>query len=946
MKIGSKVTSKTYHEKGNGFIVSFSEFMGESYAEVQFQNGELLTIEKNDLQELSNISSQFAISEFASSHLFLSRLLCSQIDCLLTERELISSVNYKIQPLPHQLLTIDFVLNRYKPRCLIADEVGLGKTIEAILVYEELKLRGFANKVLIVVPSGLILQWQEELRLKFDETFIIYDNQYIKHLKQTYGKESNVWEHHDQIIASMDTIKPYKLKKDIDAKERKRREWRNRYIFEDIKEAGFDLVFFDEAHKLTKKSDGNTTSRYKLGIQLSEVIPIVLLLTATPHQGDESMFLNLLRIIDPITFKTTKSLTPKTVGEITVRNKKRAVVDFEGKRIFKHRITSLIKINRDEIRNSDEIELYNYVTDYVKEYYGIATFQNNSALIFLLILYQRITASSSFAVLNTLRKRLFFINQLEEEIEKALPDEESNMDDLEDFVLHKRIWDNSEEIETEKKFINHCIGLAKKVSANYSDEKFKKLIELIDEIKHRENNPELKFIIFTEFRATQTAIIEYLAKYGYRSSYINGGLSRDHKVEQIELFRNETQILVSTDAGGEGINLQFCYCLINFDLPWNPTRLEQRIGRVDRIGQSKNVLIFNFQLTNTIDDYVRETLERKLKLIKEQFGEDKYSDVITFLQDEFSFEKLYLDALIHKEKEEAIIEQQAEELYNKAVKVLEKDEMILPFTTFNQSADALVDKKSNNLIKKTIFYYFRSQDLEISEYKKNKGVYFFDSPFDVKNKYRNIVFDNDIACDSEKYEFLNVSHPLLTRIRRLFNSNLGSVSSFKINSSKFKNNFGILFYFKATVTNNLDKIYKSIIPIYLENGERYNGRISKHLKSLDNCEIENFPLSDKLNIDYDIAEKIAIESASEILMDILFKKKMEWNEQIDNFKVKAIDYYNYKRNAIEDIPIENIRNSKLEQIKAEQEREYANLEKKKMIVPKLEIDQVCLMEFK
>jgi len=758
VKIGTKITSKTYPEKGNGFIISFSDFLGEKYAEIQFQNGELLTIKEDDLQETSNLTDLISTSKFASSHLFLSRMLCTQIECLLTERELISSVNYKIQPLPHQLLTIDFVLNRYKPRCLIADEVGLGKTIEAILVYEELKLRGLAKKVLIVVPSGLIIQWQEELRLKFNETFIIYDNQYIKHLKQTYGKETNVWEHHDQIIASMDTIKPYKLKKDLDAKDLKRREWRNKNIFEDIKEAGFDLVFFDEAHKLTKKSDGMTTSRYKLGIQLSEVIPIVLLLTATPHQGDESMFLNLLRIIDPITFKTTKSLTPKTVGEITVRNKKRAVIDFEGNRIFKHRITSLIKINRDEKRNSAEIELYNYVTDYVQEYYGIATFQNNNALIFLLILYQRITASSSFAVLNTLKKRMIFIDQLEEEIEKELPNEESNMDDLEDFILHKKIWDNTEEIETEKKFINHCISLAIKVSSNYSDEKFKKLLETIDEIKLREKNPFLKFIIFTEFRATQTAIIEYLAKYGYSSSYINGGLSREHKVEQIELFRNESQILVSTDAGGEGINLQFCYCLINFDLPWNPTRLEQRIGRVDRIGQSKNVLIFNFQLTNTIDDYVRETLERKLKLIKEQFGEDKYSDVITYLQDEFSFEKLYLDALIYKEKEEAIIEQQADELYKKALKVLEKDEMILPFTHFNKSADDLVDYKSNNLVKNAVFHYFKSQDIEINKYKNIDGVYFFDSPFDSKIKYRNIVFNNDVAFS---HYFLFLYHLLI-----------------------------------------------------------------------------------------------------------------------------------------------------------------------------------------
>jgi len=154
-----------------------------------------------------------------------------------------------------------------------------------------------------------------------------------------------------------------------------------------------------------------------------------------------------------------------------------------------------------------------------------------------------------------------------------------------------------------------------------------------------------------------------------------------------------------------------------------------------------------------------------------------------------------------------------------------------------------------------------------------------------------------------------------------------------------------MFYFKATITNNLDKKYQSVIPVFLENGEKYNSRISKHLYSLNSFEIENYPLSDKLIIDFDVAVSKAKESATEILMDILFEKKTEWISKIDDFKIKVIDHYNYKKNAINDIPIENIKNSKLEQIKKEQDKEFADLEKKKMIVPKLEIDQVYLLEF-
>ena len=944
MKLGTKVRSKGYSDKGNGVIVSVSKLFAEKYYDVQFADKTVIRTSEQDLSTVPIVSDLITEAEFSSIELFLTRYLLSKVDCLLTKREIVSSVNFKIQPLPHQLLAIDFVLNRFEPRCLIADEVGLGKTIEAILIYEELKLRGIAHKVLIIVPSGLMIQWQEELRLKFDEHFVIYDSAYIKSLKNTYGEECNIWDYHDQIIASVDTVKPLRIKDNLAQSEQKKREWHNKEVFEKIREAHFDIVFFDEAHKLTKKSDGATTGRYHLGKELAEVIPIVILLTATPHQGDEYLFLNLLKLIDPITFVNKDSLTPENVGSVTVRNKKRAVVDFKGKRIFKERLTSLVEINRNEEQNGDELQLYDLITSYIEEVYNLAKMANNNALKLLLILYQRITASSSFAVYKTLKRRLNYLQmgELDElDLEEYFLDDEN-----EENLLKKKFGKTDSDIATEIEFLQRCISLAKKININFGDAKFSKLLEIMQEIKKRENNPFLKFIIFTEFIATQEAIIEFLKKYGYESSFINGDLSRDQKIEQIEDFRRKTQVLVSTDAGGEGINLQFCYCMINFDLPWNPTRLEQRIGRVDRIGQEKNVLVFNFQLTDTIEDYVRTTLEAKLGLIKKQFGEDKYQDVISLIQEEFSFEKLYIDALLIKEQESRVLDQIGDEIYLRAKQILEKNDLILPFTQFNNNPNELLDKNSNQLIESLVKQFLQEKRIEINEYKQHPGTYFFDSPFNDKHKYQQIVFQNSKACDSMKYEFINVNHPMIGNIRKSLNPEDGLVTSLRIISDKFSGINGCLFLYNLEIKNNIDRSYKIIISVFLQDGKTYNRRISNYLSDLEYLDIERYPASfDNQLVPMDESLVIAKSVADEKAVEIFYNKKNEWSEMLDKFADKARKYCDYKIESAEKVAIENIRNAKIRRLQNKYQDELQLIVKKRIIVPNLEMSQIAFVRF-
>jgi len=362
---------------------------------------------------------------------------------------------------------------------------------EAVLVYEEFNLRGIAGKVLIVVPSGLGLQWHEELECKFNEHFVIYSKEYIRSLVQNFGEGTNVWKQHDKIIAPIDSIKPLKVDDSLNPREKARREWHNNHVFNDLAEAGFDIVIIDEAHKLSKYGDGSETARFKLGQLLSRAAPVLLLLTATPHQGDENLFLNLLRLIDPALFTSPKSITPELVQEVTVRNKKRAVVDFDGNRIFKNRITSLLEIHRTRQDNPEELDLYDYVTEYTGKYYNLAKRGNNQLLMLLVMLYQRIVSSSSFALLEAMQRRQAFLAGQAQKMELLLAEDRDEEDIDFDELLRQAIFTQKEDYEAEKVFVENCIHLAEKCTAGYRDSKFRKLVEFIDEIIKRENKQEL-----------------------------------------------------------------------------------------------------------------------------------------------------------------------------------------------------------------------------------------------------------------------------------------------------------------------------------------------------------------------------------------------------------------------------------------------------------------------
>jgi len=564
----------------------------------------------------------------------------------LEDNLLLAPIQSSVVPLPHQLYALNRAMSRDRIRYLLADEVGLGKTIEAGLILRELKLRGMVRRVLVVAPKGLVRQWQAEMRLHFGEAFRFVEPSELAAFRQwrdngalsVSGGDDNLWRMHDQVIVSLDSVKPIEG----------RRGWSleqlatyNRERFEDLISAGWDLVIIDEAHRLGGSTE--QVARYKLGAALAEAAPYLLLLSATPHQGKTDQFMRLMQLLDREAFPDEGSINRDRVRPFVIRTEKRAAIDAEGQPLFKPRSTRLQAVAWQD-RHAAQQRLYEAVTDYVRHAYNQAMAAKQRHIGFLMILMQRLVTSSTAAIRATLEKRQALLDapQAQANLFEAVdPDEWAELDGQSqlDIALQAGGW------EREKSEVEMLLDLARETERQGTDAKAEALLELIYKLQQEENDPQLKVLVFTEFVPTQAMLAEFLESRGFSVALLNGGMDLDARTRAQQAFSRDVRILISTDAGGEGLNLQFCHVIVNFDMPWNPMRLEQRIGRVDRIGQPHVVRAINFVLEDTVEHRVREVLEEKLAVIAQEFGVDKAADVMDSVEVEPIFDELFVHGL-------------------------------------------------------------------------------------------------------------------------------------------------------------------------------------------------------------------------------------------------------------------------------------------------------------
>ena len=543
----------------------------------------------------------------------------------------------KALPLPHQFRVLRKAMGGFPVRMMLADEVGMGKTIEAGLVLKELKLRGMVERILVLAPKSLLLQWIAEMDSLFGERFDLV-------LPGNWGADvatrgDNEWKRYSQVVSSVDSVKPKDSQKGWT---QERIDRFNLERFHDLIGAGWDLVIIDESHKIAGASD--EVSRHELAKEISKASPHLLLLTATPHSGKSDAFGRLLSLIDPVALAPGTPLTREIVEPYVVRTEKRTSTDADGKPLFAPRTTRLVAVPF-EARHAVQEQLYEEVSNYVIEGYNSAIRTGDKGSRLLLILIQRLVSSSTSAIRRFLERRLEVLRSEEASLKSSASEHLPDDVDLDEAVQAVLFYVESSSKEEED--VRRLLDLTIQVENAGADARTEALYEHMLRIAKEDSEPSKKFLIFTEFTATQEMLQEFLELRGYSVVTLNGSMDLAERKQAVEEFRSAAQVLICTDAGGEGLNMQFANVVFNYDLPWNPMRVEQRIGRVDRIGQKKEVRAINLVLENSVEARVYEVWQEKLATILAEFGVDKTGDVLDSGEASGEFERLARVALLN-----------------------------------------------------------------------------------------------------------------------------------------------------------------------------------------------------------------------------------------------------------------------------------------------------------
>ena len=574
--------------------------------------------------------------------------IATKIKQEIAEKHILAPYESNLIPLPHQILVLEKVMQGVQTRFMLADEVGMGKTIEAGLVLKEKKLRGEVKRILLVVPKSAMLQWQSEMKEHFAENFFIYDSDLITSMAKTFAsfdaeEELNFWRQHNQIIVSIDALKPIESRQGWN---QERVDAYNKYRLEMVVNADFDMVIIDEAHRMGGSS--TSVSRFKMAEVLCNAVPNLLLLTATPHRGKSDHFRRLLQLMDADAFSGEGMPCIEDIQPYVMRSEKRFAVDYDGKKLFNERTTVRLDVLLDPLRHAAQIALYKHITDYVRICFGRAKSAKRNATGLVMVMLQKLASSSTDAILSALRTRLYRLENGEDEdnldgygLDGSLDYEDDELDVSDYSVEH-----TSSGLKTEIEMLQKLVEEAELCKATETDAKATALMEKIYSLRNSGIEANNKVLVFTEFRQTQDFLIRVLNEQGLKCEKVNGSMSMEERHRALVNFRDEADVLVATDAAGESLNVQFCHIVFNYDLPWNPMALEQRIGRVDRIGQKYEVKAFNMLTNNSVDYRIYNIIVEKLDIIMEELGIDKTSDVLDSTIDAKKINHLYLQSLL------------------------------------------------------------------------------------------------------------------------------------------------------------------------------------------------------------------------------------------------------------------------------------------------------------
>jgi len=733
----------------------------------------------------------------------------------------------QIDALPHQIDAVYYhILQNPRIRFLLADDPGAGKTIMAGLIIKELKYRGLIQRILIITPGHLKYQWLREMKDKFHEDFKLIERSIVE-----AAWRQNVFEEENQVITSIDFAK-------------------QEAILPYLKETTWDLIIVDEAHKMSAFQYGekiNKTARYILGETASEISNYLLFMTATPHRGDVNNFKLFLDLLEPGFFATSEMLTQSIQNKdnpLFLRRLKEDMKNFDGTPLFPKRY---VNTNAFELSEGEK-RLYDEVTKYVEEHFNKAIQKEKRNVAFAMMILQRRLASSVRAIRMSLERRRRKLHDLyeasenysygeyytEERIEEWSEDERWKVE--EELLERLTSADSKEELKIEIEVLDHLIVLSKEVEKQESEAKLTALKGVIEELRLKEKNNKL--LIFTESRDTLNYLIEKIKDWGFSTTQIHGLMKMDDRIRAEQDFKNTAQICVATEAAGEGINLQFCSLMINYDIPWNPNRPEQRMGRIHRYGQRYEVYIYNLVAKDTREGKILIKLFEKLKSMSEQMGSDRVFDVIgDVVESGKNLRDLIIEAISNQRSMEAILEEfdripdevSIEKVRRASMEALSTHHIDL-YRILGEQRNA----KENRLVPEYIEAFFKRSakvhNIPVEE--RADGFYRIPSiPFDIRNRttsfknmfgevnkeYTKVSFDKTQAFEHQG-EFVAMGHPLL---ECLVESNFQQFSNQARNGAVFIDldgkMDGLIYMLNAEIRDGNDQVAgKKLFCVYQE----------------------------------------------------------------------------------------------------------------------------------
>lgn len=923
-------------------------------------DGQMLTVAEADLRPhvLDDPQSRIREGRLGSPRRFCLAVTARRYELEQLSNDLITLGEARVDIKPHQVSVVHRVVSDYPHRYLLCDEVGLGKTIEAGMVLKELRARGGAQRALVITPPNLIRQWQFELKSKFNEVFSIVNTETVRYMEKSRGVSGNPFLDVDSAIVSSAWITSAKWAKLVT-------------------EVEWDLVIVDEAHHARSRRHGTkreTTSLYRL---VSELVSpdafskrAAMFLTATPMQLDSSELYSLIEILDPVLFPTEQHFAQhrqnvpglsRLVNDLSIHGfpilnqpEKQtaelvaAWLDIESTEALKrlrgapvalsqlcedlsdrHLLSQVLIRNRKSViggfmprrahrwpvvLTAAERTALAKVEDYVLSGYAQAERNKDTAIGFVMTVFQKLMASSLRALRQSLDGRRARLEErskapvLTKPARKRYAEEYGDLLDDENtlnFILADIAASDANEVQA-------LIQLVKILDQVPIDSKAEVLIEQFKELQQHDQNA--KVLLFTQFRETQAYLAERLGAIGWNVFQFHGQLKVEAKDQNVEDFRNcdEPAVLISTEAGGEGRNFQFCHLLVNYDLPWNPMRIEQRIGRVDRIGQDHVVDVFNLYTEGTIEERVLDVLERRINIFEETVG-----GLDPILGDaERSITKALQSSGAVREAALAKFEKQLEKQITEARTAEERlRDFIMETRSYSGEIARLVANGVSPISPDDLERFSTRLVADVNTYLSPRGdgsyeltfhePFLSDYPAHTKDKAKKrlAAFRADVCRDSEQVEYFTFGHPIIDDLlSRVTNPSYeGCATGFEINATN-----DLAPAQGWLVVNEIGvpavKEVRELFPVFVHD----DGRLDPELASRIVARAAKFPKDEALSPSDIPIETLdpALDAADGLVYQRLSKLEQQAHEdserRIHRERDKLTRYFDYRQQAATD----------------------------------------------